>query len=312
MKYSPNTQINLYGHDLTFQNIIGSFESKKLPNKVLLSGPKGLGKATLAYHFINYIFSKNEEHPYQVKTNTINNENKSYKQIINKTHQNFHLIDLIDDKKNIEISQIREMIDYTNKSSFNNQPRIILIDNLENLNLNSTNALLKIIEEPNDNVFFILIHNSNKKIAETLKSRCITYKINFTFTDTLNITNRIIKDDISALINQDLISHYNTPGFFIEFLDFSKTQKIDLKNISLNDFLSFLIEKNHYKKDMFIKNNIFNFIELYYLKIFNTSDDKTRFITYYNKFIKKIYNTKKFNLDIESLFMEFKSKILNV
>ena len=157
MKYSPNTQINLYGHDSTIQNIINSFESKKLPNKVLLSGPKGLGKATLAYHIINYIFSKNEEHSYEVKTNTINKENKSYNQIINKTHQNFHLIDLIDDKKNIEISQIRKMIDYTNKSSFNNQPRIILIDNLENLNLNSTNALLKIIEEPNENVFFILI-----------------------------------------------------------------------------------------------------------------------------------------------------------
>ena len=66
-------------------------------------------------------------------------------------------------KKNIEISQIRKMIEYTNKSSFNNSPKLILIDNIENLNKNSVNALLKLIEEPKYNVFFILIHNCNKK-----------------------------------------------------------------------------------------------------------------------------------------------------
>ena len=69
------------------------------------------------------------------------------------------------------------MINYANKSAFNNKERIILIDNAENLNLNSSNALLKIIEEPNDNVFFILIFDNNKKILETVKSRCL--KFNF-------------------------------------------------------------------------------------------------------------------------------------
>ena len=42
------------------------------------------------------------------------------------------------------------------KSSFNNKPRVILIDNIENLNLNSINAILKILEEPSENIFFIL------------------------------------------------------------------------------------------------------------------------------------------------------------
>jgi len=46
------------------------------------------------------------------------------------------------------------MITYTNMSTFNNQARFILIDNIEYLNKNSVNALLKIIEEPNDNVFY--------------------------------------------------------------------------------------------------------------------------------------------------------------
>ena len=63
--------------------------------------------------------------------------------------------------------------------------RFILIDNIENLNKNSVNALLKIIEEPNENVFFILINNNEKNILPTLKSRCLTFKINFTFNESI-------------------------------------------------------------------------------------------------------------------------------
>ncbi len=97
----------------------------------MLSGSKGCGKATLAYHFINYVFSINKENSYNIKLNEINTENTSFKLIKNGSHPNFHLIDLIEDKKNIEISQIRNMINYANKSSFNNEPRFVLIDNVE-------------------------------------------------------------------------------------------------------------------------------------------------------------------------------------
>ncbi len=46
------------------------------------------------------------------------------------------------------------MINYANKTAFNNSERIVLIDNAENLNLNSLNALLKIVEEPNEILFY--------------------------------------------------------------------------------------------------------------------------------------------------------------
>ena len=135
-------QTKLYVHSHTFNEIVDLFTSKKLPNKILLSGSKGSGKATLAYHFINYIFSTNEENSYNIKTNEINLENNSFKLIKNGSHPNFYLIDLVNEKKNIEISQIREMFNYTNKSSFNNKPKFVFIDNVENLNTNSLNALL--------------------------------------------------------------------------------------------------------------------------------------------------------------------------
>ena len=109
----------------------------------------------MAYHFINYVLSKNENYKYDIDNFEINPKNHSFKTVSNKTNTNFILID-ITPEKNIEINQIRELITSLNKSSFNNKPRFVLIDNIEFLNNNAINALLKILEEPNYNVYFIL------------------------------------------------------------------------------------------------------------------------------------------------------------
>ena len=308
---NPNTQVKLYGLNRYFDQIIKIFELKKMPNKILFSGKKGSGKSTMSYHFINYIFSKSEKTRYDLTNLTINTDSKSYKLIQNNSHPNFYLIDLIDEKKNIEIDQIRKMIDYTNKYSFNDQPRFILIDNVENLNNSSTNALLKIIEEPQTNVFFILIHNINKKILPTLQSRCLIFKIDLSFDQTIDITNKLVNDKILNLINNDLISYYYTPGDFLNLINFAKEKKIDLNDFSLFTFIVYLIEKKFYKKDKFAYNLILNCIQLYFLKIFNSTKDRSYVSNFYHHFINRISEIKRFNLDDESLFIEFKSKFLN-
>ncbi len=311
MNCKPYLQTKIFGLNRNFYEIINLFNTNKFPNKILLSGPKGVGKSTMAYHLINYIFSKNETLSYNLELNEINILNKSFKLIENGSHPNFFLVDLNADKKNIEISQIRKMIDYTNKSSFNNLPKLILIDNVENLNKNSVNALLKLIEEPNDNVFFILVYNCNKKILATLKSRCLIFKVNLSFDQSIAISNKLLNDNIFNLLHKDLINYYNTPGDYINLINFSKENNINLKEYNLKNFLSFLINEKFYKNNTFIKLSINNYIELYFLKIFNQTINKNEVINFYTKFIRKISDTNTFNLDYESLFMEFKSKILN-
>ena len=202
------------------------------------------------------------------------------------------------------------MITYTNKSSFNNKERFILIDNVENLNKNSINALLKIIEEPNENVFFILINNNEKYILPTLRSRCLTFKINFSFEESVNIANQILGKNILNEINHDLMSYYNTTGEMIDLINFSKEKSINLNDYNLTTLISLIIENNYYKKDRFVKNLLINFIELFFLKEYKLSERKNSLLNFYHKFTKKINNTEKFNLDEESLFLEFKSELL--
>ena len=311
MNLKPSDNHQLFGMDIFFNEIINLYNQKKMPNRILLSGKKGLGKSTLAYHIINYILSKDEKNKYDQKQMVINPENKSFKLLQNKSHPNFYLVDLVDEKKNIDVTQIREMISYTNKSSFNNLPKFILIDNIENLNKNSTNALLKIVEEPNDNVFFILIYNNESKILSTLKSRCLTFKINFSFDEAVYISNKLINGNIFDLINYDLINYYFAPGDIINLINFSNENNIKLKDYTLVEFLNLLIDKGYYKKNKFIKKILINFIELYFLKEYKKTKSENYLLNIYHNFLGKIYNTKLFNLDDESLFLEFKSKLLN-
>ena len=308
---SAQNQKLLFNYDNFFLDLTNLYDKKKLPNKILFTGPKGVGKATFSYHLINYIFSLNEEYSYDLKNFSINELNKSYKLILNNAHPNFHLINVLENNKIIEISQIRKMINYANKSSFNNREKVILIDNVENLNLNSLNALLKIVEEPNENLLFILILDNTKNVLKTLKSRCLKFNFSLTFNESINITNKIIQNDTYDLISPELINYYSTPGELINLINFSLLTNLNLSNLSLNKFITHLIDGQFYKKDNFIKNNIYRYIELYFLNLLNLNNSKKIINLLYSKFIRKYYYIKKFNLDEESFFIEFKAKVLN-
>ena len=310
MNLKPSENIKIYGMEIFFMEIARLHNQKKMPNKILLSGKKGSGKSTLAYHLINYVLSENEEFKYNLENFSINENNKSYKLLQNNSHPNFYLIDLLTEKKSIDVGQIREMINYTNKSTFNNMARFILIDNVENLNKNSVNALLKIIEEPNENVFFILINNSEKNMLPTLKSRCLTFKISLTFNNSINISNLILEKNVLEFVNYDLLSYYNSPGEIISLFNFAVEKSINLKDHTISSFINLIIENNYYKKNKPIKVLLINLIELFFLKKYMITNTKISLINFYHKFIKKIYDTEKFNLDEESLFLEFKSKLL--
>ena len=304
----PINRTKLFGLEKYFSELVRLYENNILPNKILLSGQKGIGKATLAYHFINYVLSKKEEYKYNTKDFEIIPDNPSFKTILNKSNPNFILLDIPVEKKTIDLTQVRDLISNLNKTSLNEKPRFILIDNIEFLNLNSINALLKIIEEPSINIHFLLINN-NKKILDTLLSRCINFNIFLNHKENLEIANNLLGKKLDDIVNYELINYYFTPGKIYKIVKFSQLNDYDLKKLDLKNFVQLIIKNNHYKKDLLMKDLVYDFIELYLSKInFSLSykiNDK------YNYFIKKLSDYRKFNLDEESFFIEFQEEILN-
>ena len=308
MNLSPSTQLNLFEHKEIFNDLSRLYKNDKLPSKILLSGEKGIGKSTLAYHLINFVLSEDQEKSYDYENNVINFENKSYKLIQNNCNPNFFLIDVIEDKKNIDINQVRDLIIKLNKSSFNQKRRFVLIDNIELLNINSINALLKILEEPNENINFILIHN-NKRVLSTLKSRCLNFKVFISKNQSIQIINKILNKNIDNVVNKDLLDNYVTPGKLYKLIKFSDEHNFNLVDLNLKEFLKTIIKDKIYKKDRSILETIFSFIELYYRN--NISKENINLIQSYHYFLNKFNNTKVYNLDEETLFMEFEDKVLN-
>ena len=283
----------LIGHNSYLENFVSLYKYDKLPSKILITGKKGIGKSLLINNFLLKIFNSNNDHEL----------------ITNMTHPNILNIKKTNDKKNIEIDQIREVVKFTNQSSFNNKARFIIIDDAEFLNINSSNALLKNLEEPNENVFFILIFNSDMSLLDTIKSRCIEFKINISNENIELIVNNYFKDNIYTKINSDLINYYSTPLFLISLLNYMNENELSISNTSIDDLLINLINNKHYIKQDFIRDNLNTIIELFFYNHIN----KTKKLTYKIKeyYYSKFSNVRKFNLDYETFFLEFKDKLLS-
>ena len=306
-----NYNLKLFSYNKLFNDFINLDISNKFPSRILLTGKEGIGKSTFALHLINYFFSKNETAKYNISNNSINPESKSYNLINKLSHPNLHLIAKHNDKKNIEVDQIRQMINFLNKSSFDNNKKIILIDGAEDLNLNSSNALLKSLEESNSNNLFFVIHNIDEPILDTIKSRCISYKLNFDYSNIEFILSDYFSDSLYTELNDDFKKNTLSPKFIINHINFLNENKLDLKEYNIEKTIKYIIEKKSYKKNYFIINSFQSYIEIYFTKMYLITKD----YKYYDNFIKIAHETNlinKFNLDLDSFFIKFESKYLNI
>ena len=284
---------DLIGHKDYLNNLEYLYKENKLPNKILLSGHKGIGKALLVKNFLYKVFDDNNSHVL----------------INNNSHPNILNIKKKDDKKIIEIDQIREIIKFTNQSSFNNKSKFIIIDDVEYLNTSSSNALLKSLEEPNFNVNFFLVYNSNLKILDTIKSRCIEIKINLNQEDTKLIVNKYFDDEVYENINNSLSNFYSTPNFLILLVNYLKENDLSLVDTNINILIRNIIVNKHYNKNIFVKDNLNYIIELFFYNHINITKEISYKVKEY--YYTKLLNIRKFNLDYETFFLEFEDNLLN-
>ena len=301
-------ELSTFKKEINF--ISNLYINRKLPQTILFTGEKGIGKLNVAYHLINFILSKDEDNEYCITTNKINSNNKTYNLLLKNIHPNLFLISLKDKKKNIDIEQIKNMKNFLNITSFNNKPKIVLIDGSEYLNLSSSNSLLKSLEENLNNVFFILVHDIKKKLLTTIKSRCIQFKFFLNNEDREKRINEILNNQFNDL-SSDFKNKYISPLFFKSLLEYCNKNNLQINDINLDNLLSDILKKKDYKKNEFVLKNFFLLVQLFLYKKIKKEQNNNKYFYLLKYFTQRFDDVTKFNLDFESYVLEFKNLIYN-
>ena len=301
-------ELSTFKKEINF--ISNLYVNRKLPQTILFTGEKGIGKLNVAYHLINFILSKDEDNEYCITTNKINSNNKTYNLLLKNIHPNLFLISLKDKKKNIDIEQIKNMKNFLNITSFSNKPKIVLIDGSEYLNLSSSNSLLKSLEENLNNVFFILVHDIKKKLLTTIKSRCIQFKFFLNNEDCEKKINEILDNQFNNL-SSDFKNKYISPLFFKSLLEYCNKNNLQINDINLDNLLSDILKKKDYKKNEFVLKNFFLLVQLFLYKKIRNEQNNNKYFYLLKYFTQRFDDVTKFNLDFESYVLEFKNLIYN-
>ena len=208
-------------------------KTKKIPNALLFSGNSDIGRSKAAFLFAKGVNCLNGKLPFC-------NKCKSCRKIDAKSHPDILTIQLLENKKSILISQIRELksviLSRPNEAKF----RMILIFDADLMNIEAQNALLKMLEEPPERTFFILIAQKISLLAATILSRCRT--IMFKPLNYKLVANRLVDEfnfdkDLAKIVSQ------NADADFKKALSFLQKQELNKQELTWIQKRKFLIEK---------------------------------------------------------------------
>ena len=182
----PMLANEIIGHSSQKLSFLSSFASNRLPQCWLLAGDMGIGKASFAWLIAKFLLTtKYQPADLKIDLNESNinsilepQSGNTLNRIISGSEQRVYIVRRgYNEKrktffKNISIEDVRKLQSYCSLSIADGGKRIIIIDTADDLNKSSSNALLKLLEEPPKNTIFLLISHQPNLLVPTLKSRC--------------------------------------------------------------------------------------------------------------------------------------------
>ena len=185
----PRRAADLFGHTEAERTLLDAYNSNRLAHAWMLCGPKGIGKATLAYRFARFLLAQSDgaketglfasDLPI-TKTNSLFVDSKApvFGRVAAGSHADLMSIERkYDEKKGkfkneIIVDDIRRIANFFSLSAAEGGWRVIIIDSADELNSNAANALLKVLEEPPTSAILLLISHNYRCLLPTIRSRC--------------------------------------------------------------------------------------------------------------------------------------------
>src|ERR1700730_11744738 len=175
----PRANPDLIGHEGAERELRRLDEIGRLPHAILLSGPRGIGKATLAFRLARFLLASGEERNAVAERGlAIHPESGVFRRVAAGGHGDLLTIERAYDARRrrlrgeIVVEDAREITGFFRLTAAEEGWRIVVVDGAEEMNRSAANALLKVLEEPPRRALLLLVSHSPRPLLPTIRSRC--------------------------------------------------------------------------------------------------------------------------------------------
>jgi len=173
---APRENPDLLGHEHTERELRRLAEGGRLPHALLLTGPRGIGKATLAFRLTRFLLAQPADRADSGLV--VDPASNAFRRVASGGHADLLTVERAYDprrrrrRSDIIVEDVREISGFMRLTAAEEGWRIVIVDGAEEMNRNAANALLKILEEPPHRALLLLISHSPGQLLPTIRSRC--------------------------------------------------------------------------------------------------------------------------------------------
>ena len=179
----PAENVKLFGHAQAEEFLAQAYQAGKGHHAILIEGPEGIGKATLAFRFANHVLNHPDPQSAPESMSDPDPQSPIFRQIAGgASHNLLYLTRPVDEKTGkvksaITVDEVRRAGKFFSQTSGTGNWRIVIVDPADDLNRNAANAILKILEEPPKRALFLVLSHAPGKLLPTIRSRCLSLSL---------------------------------------------------------------------------------------------------------------------------------------
>src|SRR5579883_2198527 len=181
----PRANPDLVGHRAAERTLVRLYRAGRLPHAMLFAGPRGIGKATLAYRLARFVLAGGKPDPRPSPgsaaadtTLAVDPQSGVFRRVAASGHADLLTVERAWDPRRrrlrgeIVIDDVREIAGFLRLTAAEEGWRVVIVDGAEEMNRNAANAMLKVLEEPPARALLLLVSHNPGRLLPTIRSRC--------------------------------------------------------------------------------------------------------------------------------------------